>query len=248
LGLKAVDGFLFAARPLAKEWIAMGLISSADKVYEVMETSTPFQYQHRASARAITGLTGCPILLWTGRLNANKDPLTVLDGFGSFVRLVPEARLYMAYLNDDLLQVVKTHIQKSDDLRRTVTLLGHLPHNEVEAYYNSADIFVQGSRHEGSGIAVLDAMACGVLPVVTDIPSFRLMTDGGRIGVLWPAGDAGALAESLLKVWDGPLTERSAEAANFFIENWHFEVIGRRAVSVYNEILARKRHRREIQG
>jgi glycosyltransferase involved in cell wall biosynthesis len=248
LGLEAVDGFLFAARALAEEWVATGLIQPADRVYEIMETSTPFRYQCRDNARAITGLTGQPILLWTGRLNANKDPLTVLDGFGSFVRLVPEARLYMAYVDDDLLQAVKARIRESDDLRRTVTLLGHLPYPDMEAYYNSADIFVQGSRHEGSGIAVLDAMACGVLPVVTDIPSFRLMTDGGRIGALWPASDAGALAESLLKVWDKPLTERSVETANFFQENWHFEVIGRRAVSVYNEILARKRHRREIQG
>ena len=34
----------------------------------------------REQAREMTGVTGSPALLWVGRLNANKDPLTVLDG------------------------------------------------------------------------------------------------------------------------------------------------------------------------
>ncbi len=51
-------------------------------------------------------------------------------------------------------------------------------------YYNSADYFVLGSHYEGSGFSLVEAMSCGVIPIVTDIPSFRMMTNNGKIGTL----------------------------------------------------------------
>ena len=56
--------------------------------------------------------------------------------------------------------------------------LGRLPHERLAAYYSAADIFVSGSHREGSGYALIEAMACGAIPCVTDIPSFRAITGG----------------------------------------------------------------------
>lgn len=58
-------------------------------------------------------------------------------------------------------------------------------------------MLVAGSRHEGSGYAVIEALACGVVPVVTDIAPFRALTDRGRVGALWPVGNAERLARAL---------------------------------------------------
>jgi glycosyltransferase involved in cell wall biosynthesis len=204
-----------------------------------METSSMLTCQDRAAARALTGLTGAPIILWTGSLNPNKDPFTVLAGFELILEQLPAARLYMAYLYEDLLPQVRARLETSPALRRSVTLLGRIPYAEIEAYYNSADLFVQGSHSEGSGIALLDALACGVIPVVTDIPSFRVITAGGRIGALWPPGDAPAFAKALLALASQPLASLSAEARHFFEENWRFSALGRRAVAVYQEVLER---------
>jgi hypothetical protein len=49
----------------------------------------------------------------------------------------------------------------------------------------AADLFVSGSQREGSGTALLESLACGLPPIVTDIPSFRMLTCDGRIGALW---------------------------------------------------------------
>jgi glycosyltransferase involved in cell wall biosynthesis len=240
-GLKNADAFLFAARALADIWLEAGLISPNQPLYEVMETSSILTYQDRAAARALTGLTGTPILLWTGSLSPRKDPLTVLAGFELILEQLPAARLYMAYLYEDLLAQVQARIEASPALRRSVTLLGRIPYSEIEAYYNSADLFVQGSHSEGSGIALLDALACGVIPVVTDIPSFRVITDGGRIGALWPPGDAPAFAKALLALASQPLAPLSAEAHRFFQDTWHFSALGRRAVAVYQEVLEKSK-------
>ncbi|RPI55568.1 MAG: glycosyltransferase, partial [Chloroflexi bacterium] len=236
-GLRPVDGFFFAARDLAQEWVKQGSIRRLDIVHEVMEASSPFRYEERATARARTGLEGDPVVLWTGNLNANKDPLTILSGFERIMERLPGARLYMAYRYADLLPEVKARIGAGEVLRAAVTLLGEISHAEVESYYNSADYFVQGSAREGSGLALLDAMACGVVPVVTGIPSFRAMTDGGRIGALWRPGDVDGFVRAFLEIAGGPLEPRSREAREYFQETWSAPAIGRRAVAAYREIL-----------
>lgn len=235
-GLRAADGFFFTNVELAGEWLAQGGLPSLDNVFEIMETSSSFAYRERTTARAVTGLAGEPVILWTGSLSRRKDPLTVLAGLKTVMKDKPEARLYMAYLEDDLLPQVKQCLDDSDSLRERVTLLGRIPHADIEAYYNSADIFVQGSHSEGSGIAVLDALACGVVPVITDIPPFRTLTGNGQIGALWPVGDATAFAGALQTVLAHPLAQQSQAARQFFKKNWRFEVIGRRALAAYTQV------------
>jgi hypothetical protein len=238
--LRSVNGFLFTNRALAQEWLEAGIIRAGQDVYEVMETSSPLPYQDKAAARQITGMTGSPILLWTGNLNHNKDPLTILAGFELILAQAPEAHLYMAFRQADLLPQVQAQIAQSPALTRSVTLLGRIPYAEIAPYYNSADLFVQGSSREGSGIALLDALACGVIPVVTDIPSFQTITGNGRVGMLWAVGRPEAFTTAVLEVVSQPLEALAEEARRFFELNWTFPAISRRAMAIYLEILQKQ--------
>lgn len=238
--LRSVDGFLFAARALAREWVAAGVIPSTDRVYEVMEGSSPFHYRDRAAARAATGLEGDPVVLWTGNLDANKDPLTVLTAFETVLGSVPGARLYMAFRNAGLGGSVRARIEGSPSLSRTVTLLGEISRARVADYYNSADVFVQGSHREAAGIALLDALACGVIPAVTDIPTFRAITGDGAVGELWSVGDAGDCARALLRAIRRPRAAASRACRERFESTWSFEAIGRRALEAYQDVVARR--------
>jgi len=239
-GLQAADGFFFAASELASPWVEEGLIGSGQPIYQVMEGSTSFRRKDRESARARTGLTGDPVVLWVGRLIALKDPLTVLRGFELVLQHKPGARLYMVYGSDDLLSEVRTYMSCRPVLARSVALLGSLPHRELEAFYNSADYFVLGSHYEGSGYSLVEALACGVVPVVTDIPPFRMMTDGGKIGACWPTGDAAAFAEAFLRVLRQPVQPISDRAVSFFEEQLSFPAIARKAIRAYGELAARR--------
>jgi glycosyltransferase involved in cell wall biosynthesis len=76
--------------------------------------------------------------------------------------------------------------------------------------------------------------------VVTDIPSFRMMTGGGAIGALWPPGDAPALAATLRRVLARPRAEQATTVRQYFEQRLSFAAIGRRARAVYRDLAARR--------
>jgi glycosyltransferase involved in cell wall biosynthesis len=236
-GLRSVDGFFFAAYELADSWIESGLISKQQPVYEVMEGSTCFQRRVRTMARARTRLEGKPIVLWVGNLTDNKDPLTVLAGFERILIQVPSARLYMAYRQANLLGAVRDRLASHPILRSAVTLLGSVPHSDLEEIYNSADYFVLGSHYEGSGFALAEAMACGVVPVVTAIPSFRAMTEDGTSGACWIAGDSVSFANAFLRILGQSIEELSRQVSSCFDRRLSFPAIARASLQAYNELV-----------
>jgi glycosyltransferase involved in cell wall biosynthesis len=232
LGLAVVDGYFFTNRILAQPWIDRGVIRPSQPIYEIMECASALAYQERDEARAQTGMSGNPVVLWTGNLKAQKDPQTVLMGFARIVEALPEARLYMAYRETDLLADVQRWIAADERLRRSVTLLGEISYDSIGPTYNSADFFVQGSAYgESSGIALLDALACGVTPVVTDLPAFRTITANGTLGALWPPGNQDAFVSAFL------------EMAAYSKEHWSFPAIGRSSVAAYRDVLQRRGQR-----
>ena len=242
-GLRAANGFFFAARDLATSWVDHGLISKRQSIFQIMEGSNNFRYQDRVTARARTKMAGNPVVLWVGRLIPLKDPLTVLEGFTRIRQHLPQARLYMAYGTADMLPPVRERIADSRALSEAVTLLGRIEHSQLEDIYNSSDYFVLGSHHEGSGFSLAEAMACGVVPVVTDIPSFRAMTDDGRIGGCWRPGSPESFADKFLEVVHQPLEQLSRKAQGFFQSQLSYQAIARDAVRAYCEVMAaRKNH------
>jgi len=245
----AVDAFLFAAPEHAEWWRRAGFVAPRQAVHQVMEASTrlrPFDAAQgraidRAAARAVAGIGGSPAILWVGRLNPNKDPLTVLDGFESALPDLPDATLSMIYGEDDLLDAVRRRIQRSPMLIERVRLVGAVEHERMAAFYSAADLFIAGSRHEGSGYAVMEACACGAVPVVTDIPTFRLLTGNGAVGALWTPGDAAACARALTEVARRDLEAERARLADHFARELSWDAVGRRAVAIYGEVVNSRR-------
>lgn len=240
-GLRAADGFIFTGREAAAAWRERGTIRPSQPVYEIVEGSTCFACGSRAAARSRTGFVGQPIFFWAANLDRNKDPLTVLAGFERALAELPEARLYMAYRSGELLPRVRQRLAGSAALGGAVERLGEVPYERMEDLFNSADFLLQGSSYEGSGYALVDALACGVVPVVTDIPTFRYMTGNGSVGTLWPPGDSAALAAAILEAVRRPLEPGRRAARAFFDENLSFEAIGRQARAAYSELHRRRR-------
>ena len=236
---RAVDAFLFAAAEHAAAWRRAGLVAPDQPAYQVMEASTRLHATARGAAREASGMAGSPAILWVGRLNANKDPLTVLDGFARALTDLPDAALTMIYGTEELIEDVRSRIARSPALAGRVRLAGTVRHDRMAAFYSAADLFVVGSHHEGSGYSLMEACACGAVPVVTGIPTFRLLTGGGAVGALWTPGDAAGCARALVEVARRDLDER-ATLSDHFARELSWAAVGRRALEVYEEVAGRR--------
>jgi glycosyltransferase involved in cell wall biosynthesis len=211
-----VNGYLFTSIENATPWIESGIIKNKSSCFELLEASTQFKKQDKSITQQQLQFSGNYNFLWVGRLNAGKDPLTVIKAFEIFCANEPEARLYMIYHTEELLSSIKKIIDTNILLQHKIVLVGKVSHTELERWYNAADFFISGSHFEGSGYALLEAMACGCIPVVTNIPSFNKITANGDFGFLYPAGDSVALVKTLNTLITIDRDKMSAAIANYF--------------------------------
>ena len=116
-----------------------------------------------------------------------------------------------------------------------------VPHRQMAAFYSAADLFVLGSAHESTGYSLLEACACGAIPVVTSIPSFQAITDKGAVGVLWPHGDSSACAQALVDAAHRDLTEERQHVLHHFERHLSWPVVGTRAREIYEDVRAHRR-------
>ncbi len=237
-GLSAARGLMFCAREQALPFTRRGLVRARTRIYEVPESSCRFRPMEQAEARRATGLAGEPCLLWVGHLSRGKDPLTVLDGVASVVQRLPGLQLWCCFGSAPLRAEVEARIRSNPLLTDRVHLLGSVPHAQIEVLMSAADFLVQGSHHEGSGYSVIESLACGLPPLVTDIPSFRALTGRGAAGHLWPPGQPQALARAVLQAAALPMAPQRAAALACFEAHNSVGALGRKLSAVYADLLA----------
>jgi glycosyltransferase involved in cell wall biosynthesis len=214
--LRGIDGAMFTAAELALPFFDAGVLPQGLPVFEVMEATSSFAPAEQEAERLRTGIGGDPCVLWLGHLDANKDPLTILDAVSLALPALPGLRLWMCFGAAPLAEQVRARIAVEPELAARVTLLGRVPHAEVEHLCRAADFLVQGSRRESTGYTVIEALACGATPLVTEIPSLRRLTRAGAVGGLFAPGDADALARLLVAFAARPRAElRRAARAHF---------------------------------
>src|SRR5215211_177140 len=118
------NAFLFTTIEQGRQWFK----KTSRKILPVMEGSTFFNYDNRLLTTARchqdvemyrdkTGMMGDPIFLWVGRLDDNKDPLTVLSGFEILLDSNKNGMLYMVYSGELILEEVKEKVSNSDVLK-----------------------------------------------------------------------------------------------------------------------------------
>lgn len=185
-----VDQYFFTSKEMANEWVGKKIISSKDKITEMVEGSTSFLYD-----TTITRKTNS--FLWVGRLDKNKDPITIIKAFKNHLNICPEAKLTMVFSADTLLKEITLLINEDALAKKQVILKGELPHKEMERLYNKHVFFILGSHYEGGSFALIEAMACGCIPIVSNIPANKSMTNNGACGFLFSVGNSKDLERCL---------------------------------------------------
>jgi glycosyltransferase involved in cell wall biosynthesis len=239
-GLSVASGITFCALEQAQPFVSAGLVDPNTELYAIPESTSRFTPGDQEEARRAANFGGDPALLWVGNLDANKDPLTTLRGVSMAARELPGLQLYCCFAAAPLLREVQDRIAVDPLLRERVHLLGRMPHARIEQLMRAADIFVLGSHKEGSGFSLIEALACGLPPVVTDIASFRALTAGGAVGALWPCADPRALCTGLMSVAGSRSSSMRAAVRAHFERELSFDALGLKLAAMYQDLIARK--------
>ena len=100
---------------------------------------------------------------------------------------------------------------RAQGVAQQVDFLGY--RDDVEQVITSARIFCLASEWEGVPFAMMEAMAAGLVPVVTDVGTIADWVTSGENGLIFPVGDSAALAVALkaLQADGGALQKRYRE-------------------------------------
>lgn len=230
-----IGAYLFASTEQGQHWVDQGQVKEVSKIKEVMGTSSFFFPMEKQVARMKTKVKGEKTFLWVGGLDANKDPLVVVRAFKKFTIDNAGASLYMIYQSFELLEELRSFVNTAS-LTSKIHLVGKVENLDLQYWYNSADFIISSSHYEGSGIAVCEAMSCGCIPILTNIPSFRMMTANGSIGILYDVGNVDALVSALQKSIQLNQEVVREKVLERFRNELSFEANARKIMQVINEI------------
>ncbi len=83
-----------------------------------------------------------------------------------------------------------------------VSFGGQVPQTELPRWYHRADVYISPSHVDGSSVSLMEALACGLPCLVSDIPANKEWVTEGENGWQFPDGDADALAAKILQAYD----------------------------------------------
>lgn len=123
--------------------------------------------------------------------------------------------------------------------KKNVVLFGNMPHKEVLAKYQKADIFCLPSEVEGFGIATLEAMGAALPFVNSDIPVHKELVKISEAGLLFKSGDWQDLAAKLeVLIKDKKLYKMLSENALKFAKKYSLERMVKETEKVYENLLS----------
>lgn len=187
----------------------------------------------RTPVRRELGLDDEFLWLAAGRLDPVKDYPALLQ---AMVRLPQTARLVIA--GGGPLASELRRLSKESGLDCRVRFLGFEP--DLRRWMQAADGFVLSSRWEGLPMGLLEAAACALPAVATDVPGTREVIVHGQTGLLATQGSAMALGEAMIRMMRTPLDERKAmgeRARQRMIEHFSLEAILDRWEALYDGLL-----------
>ena len=179
-----------------------------------------------------------PVIVFLGRLRRYKGAQHVLRALPRVLASIPDAVLHVA--GDGPYRARLERLADRLGVAGRVRFLGALPHEGKVAALNGAQVAVAPSPKEGWGLTVIEANACAVPVVASRSPGLVESVREGETGLLVPHGDAGALAEALVRLLsDRSERLRMAEAGRRWAATFDWETCYRDSRSVMERAAGR---------
>jgi glycogen synthase len=158
----------------------------------------------RYSLRSPESYHNPPRFLFAGRIDPEKDPLTCLEAVERLARKGLPVRLTLAAgtsLHPDYERKV---FQKAESLNGFVEVRHKVPQSEMPKMLGQHDVFVFSSQIDWWPNALLEAMAAGLAVIATRCGGPDEILVDGENCLIFPFGDADALAERMERLIKKP--------------------------------------------
>lgn len=202
---KAIEAYLTGPVGFARERVQR-ICNGVDTQRFAPTQNVPEAWPYRRGEHLVIGAVG--------RMQAVKDPLNLVNAFLQLRELCPAhwPKLRLVMLGGGpLLAQARERLAAAGAAHQT-----WLPgdRSDVAALLPQVDIFALPSQAEGISNTLLESMACGCAPVVTDVGGNPELVEHEANGLLAPAQNGAALAAALARLVNEPaLRERLAAAS-----------------------------------
>ena len=141
-------------------------------------------------------------------------------------------------VSDDFTDEQKCFIQ-DNGLEDVIKYLGYLDKSTLVQAYNAADLLIAPAFHEGFGITLLEAMACGTPVITANVSAMPEVV--GDAGILVDPNDSQAIADAVYRLHNEPLYyQELRERGLDRVKSFTWEKVARQMSGVYEHLLDRR--------
>ncbi len=178
-------------------------------------------------------------ILHTRSLEKIYDVETVIRAVPLVLEKMPKARFLIAGSG--------SHESSLKDLAERLGAAGHIhfagsvDHNSVAKLMEGASVYVSAAVADGTSIALMEAVAAGLTPVVSDIEANRSLVTHGKDGYLFRPGDEQDLAEKIIEAFSLGIPPQTLDKKRRdFKDIICWNSVAKRFMSSYNRLVKNK--------
>lgn len=172
-----------------------------------------------------------PMVLYVGRLKRYKSIHVLIESAEKLIRELPKVQFVIAGDGEEKSKLI--NMVKKAGLENKITFTGMVTEKEKIALYQKAWVFVNPSMMEGWGITSIEASACGVPVVASDVAGLRDSVRNPHTGYLVKYGDSKAFAEKIKKlIKDNRLRKRMSEYGVVWARNFTWSASAKESLQI----------------
>ncbi len=178
-----------------------------------------------------------PFLLFIGRLSPEKGVDKLIHAMAEIVKIYSDSKLLI--IGDGILKGELKTLCELLKLQDHILFTGNLSHNELPAYYATANIFIGPSIHEGFGLTFAEAASCGCLIISSDLSSIGDIIIQNKTGFSINTEDPQAICDKVLDVLRNKDNYRhiKKQAREHVMRNFDWHIVASKYMDLMQNII-----------